>query len=314
MNKGKLKVYLPSITASIVLLIVGQVLSKGFASANNIGSILTVASVLAIASIAQTLVILTGNEGIDLSVGAVMSMGALFGPLLAGGASSHLPIAFLMLAVIGGLIGLINGIGVQFVKIPPLVMTLIMVSVVNGFSLAYTKGQPAIQMPPVLLEVGAKIFGPIRWLLIIAVIILIIMEVILRKSRYGRSLYLVGNNRRAAEIGGIGVNKIVILSYVLAGIIGIWSGCILVGYAGSAQLEMAKDYTLLSIAAVVIGGTKLTGGEGTLLGGVLGAIVLTILTSVLVAVGMPDGVRELIQGLTLLVILMVYSRAPKLRQ
>jgi ribose transport system permease protein len=307
-------VFAPSIIVSLFLLILGEILSPGFASINNIGNILAVASILAIATVGQTLVILSGGEGIDLSVGAVMSMGALLGASFIDGKVSHLPFAILILIVIGIVIGLINGIGIQRIGIPPLVMTLIMVSVINGITVAYTKGQPSGSIPNLLLDIGQPIVGPIRWLLVIAIITLVVWGLILNKTTFGRTLFIVGSNRRAAQLCGIRVNRTVILTYVFSGIIGILAGLVLLGYSGNAQLQMANEYTLLSIAAVVIGGTKLSGGEGTLIGAALGAIVLTLLTNVLVAIGMPAGVRQVVQGLTLLVILIAYSRAPKLRQ
>lgn len=309
-----LKLYMPAILAVICLIIIGRSVNSGFLSVGNVGNILTLTGILAIAVIAQTLVILSGGEGIDMSVGAVMSMGALFGPMLTGGESSKLVIATVIIMVMGALIGMINGIGIQAFKVPPLIMTLIMASVINGFALAYTSGQPVLSIPQALLNVSKPIIGPIAWLPILTLVILIIMELILGKSRYGHMLYLTGSNRRAARLCGINVNFVVVGTYMLVGLIGMVAGLVLVGYAGSAQMEMANDYTLLSIAAAVIGGTKLTGGEGTLVGGIFGSLVLVILTSVLVVLGVGAGVRECIQGVVLMVILVLYSRAPRLRQ
>lgn len=306
--------YLPSILASILLLILGQLLSPGFASLTNIGNILAVASILALATIGQTMVIVSGGGGIDLSVGAVMSMGALLGASFIAGDSSHLPFAILMLLIIGAIIGLINGAGIQWFRVPPLVMTLIMTSVVNGFTVAYTKGQPSGTIPDVLLAIGKPIVGPIRWLLVLAIIALIVFSLIMNKTTFGQRLFLVGSNQNAAALSGIRVGRTIVFSYMIAGMISTLAGLILLGYAGNAQLQMANDYTLLSIAAVVIGGTKLSGGKGSLVGAALGAIVLTMLTNVLTAIGLPAGVRQLIQGLTLLIILIGYSREPKLRQ
>jgi ribose transport system permease protein len=312
---NKLKVFLPSIIASVGLLILGQLLSPGFSDINNIGNIVTVASILAVATISQSLIIISGGEGIDMSLGAVMSMGALLGPMISKGDSNRFILMILALVAIGGTIGLINGFGSQIIKIPPLVMTLIMASVVNGLTLGYTKGQPSVTIPSALLAVGNKVVGPIRVLLIIAILLIIVMELVLRKTNFGRLLYLVGSNRNAAKLAGTNVNFVVIFSYVIGGIIAALAGMLLVGYAGSGQLQMAGDYTLLSIAAVVIGGTKLTGGKGTLVGGALGAVVLVLLTSILVAIGMPAGVRQLIQGIILIIILIIiYSKSPKLRQ
>lgn len=310
----KNNIYLPSILASLFLLILGQLLSPGFASFHNLGNILAVASVLALATIGQTMVIVSGGGGIDLSVGAVMSMGALLGASFIAGEASNLPFAIIMLLLIGALIGLMNGIGIQQFHVPPLVMTLIMTSVVNGFTVAYTKGQPSGTIPDLLLAIGKPIVGPIRWLLVIAIVALIIFSLVMNRTSFGQRLFLVGSNQNAASLSGIQVGRTIIFSYMIAGMISSIAGLILLGYAGNAQLQMANDYTLLSIAAVVIGGTKLTGGKGTLIGAALGAIVLTMLTNVLTAIGLPAGVRQLIQGLTLLIILIAYSRETKLRQ
>ncbi|WP_246026075.1 ABC transporter permease [Peribacillus cavernae] len=314
MIRNKLKPYIPSLSIIVLLLILGQILSPGFASLGNIGTIVSISTVLAIAAIAQTLIIISGNEGIDLSIGAVMSMGALLGAVLSKGMNTEIWYTVLILIGIGIIIGLINGIAIQFINIPPLVMTLGMTSVVNGFALAYTKGLPSGGAPEILVKLGIGHLGPIRWMLILGIVLIIALELVLRKTRYGKTLYLVGSNRMAAIISGISVNKTVLLTYVIASVAGTLGGLVLLGYVGSAQLEMGKDYALLSIAAVVIGGTSLTGGQGTYLGSALGSVVLVLLTSVLVAVGMPPGVRVLLQGLILLLILLIYSREPKLRQ
>lgn len=308
------KQYIPSILASIMLLVIGQVLSPGFASIGNILNIMAIASILAIAAIGQTLIVLSGKEGIDLSVGAVMSMGALLGAEFSKGADSGIWYAIFMLTLLGIIIGLINGVAIQILDIPPLVMTLGMASVVNGFALAVTKGMPVGGAPDFLIQLGSGRLGPIRWILIIGILLIIAIEFILRKTNYGRNLYLIGSNRNAAILAGLQVNKTVILTYVFAGVAGCLGGLILLGYVGTAQLEIAKDYTLLSVAAVVIGGTALTGGEGNYVGSALGAVVLILLTSALTAVGMPAGVREMIQGIILLIIVMIYSRTPRLRQ
>ncbi|SCP99472.1 ABC transporter permease [Anaerobium acetethylicum] len=308
--------YTPAIVGSILLLIFGRVLSKGFLSINNISSILMMTSILTMASIAQAAVIISGDSGLDMSIGAIMSMTALFGPMIvlqSEGAS----VAVMVIAVIvmGGMVGLINGIGVQFLKVVPLVMTLIMSSVVNGFSIFITKGQPAVSVNDALLGISKQLVGPVRILSAIVIILLVLLEVFfLRKSNYGRSLFLVGNNTNAANLCGINSKWVIIFAYVFAGAIAGLAGLMLVGYAGTAQMNMASSYTMLSVAAVVIGGTKLTGGKGTFIGGALGALVLILIATILQALNMVAGLRSLIQGVILIAILMVNSRAPKLRQ
>lgn len=308
--------YLPAIVGSIALMILGQVLSSGFLSMNNISSILMTTSILTMASIGQAAVIISGDSGLDMSIGATMSMTALFGPMVAVG-SGVVSFALMIPATIlmGAVVGLLNGIGVQVLKVVPLVMTLIMSSVVNGFSILVTKGQPSVTVSPQLQSISKTLVGPLRILPTVIIILLVLLEVFfLRKSRYGRSLFLAGNNRNAANLCGINSKLIIILAYVFAGATAGLAGLMLVGYAGTAQMNMASSYTMLSVAAVVIGGTKLTGGKGTFIGGALGALVLILITNILQAMNMAAGLRSLIQGIILVAILMVNSRAPKLRQ
>ena len=307
--------YLPAIIGTVALLILGQCLSKGFLSMNNISSILMTTSILTLASIGQAAVIISGDSGLDMSVGAIMSMTALFGPMInvgSGVASFILMIPAVML--MGAVVGAINGTGVQMLKVVPLVMTLIM-SNVDGFSIMVTKGQPSVMVGKELQGISKTLVGPLRILPTVVLIVLILLEVLfLRRSRYGRSLFLAGNNRNAANLCGINSKKIIILAYVFGGAMAGFAGLMLVGYAGTAQMNMASSYTMLSVAAVVIGGTKLTGGKGTFIGGALGALVLVLITNILQALNMAAGLRSLIQGIILIVILMMNSRAPKLRQ
>ena len=196
--------YLPAIIGTVALLILGQCLSKGFLSMNNISSILMTTSILTLASIGQAAVIISGDSGLDMSVGAIMSMTALFGPMInvgSGVASFILMIPAVML--MGAVVGAINGTGVQMLKVVPLVMTLIMSNVVDGFSIMVTKGQPSVMVGKELQGISKTLVGPLRILPTVVLIVLILLEVLfLRRSRYGRSLFLAGNNRNAANLCG----------------------------------------------------------------------------------------------------------------
>jgi ribose transport system permease protein len=127
-------------------------------------------------------------------------------------------------------------------------------------------------------------------------------------------MLIVGSNRVAARFSGISNNKTIFFAYILGSVLAGMAGLLLVGYGGSAILKMANDYSMLSIAAAVIGGVKLSGGEGTMVGGFLGAIIFTILRLLLIALGLPNGARIFVQGFILLIILGLYSRGAKLRQ
>ena len=211
--------YLPAIIGIIALLILGQTVTSGFLSINNISSILMTTAILTMASIGQAAVVISGDSGLDMSVGAVMSMTALFGPMiLVGSGSVSVLIMIPAVLFMGGCVGLLNGIGVQVIKIVPLVMTLIMSNVVNGFSIMITNGQPSVSVSKELQAISNVFVGPIRYLTAIVIVLLFILEIgFLRKSRYGRSLFLVGDNYNAAKLCGINSQKIVIGAYVFSG-------------------------------------------------------------------------------------------------
>lgn len=291
------------------LLILGRIISPGFLSFSNIGNVLALSTILVIAALGQMLVIVGGGEGIDLSLGAVVSLGAIFGGVFSLGSNSHIIPALALLVVIGGGIGLINGLGIRLISIPPLVMTLGMASVVDGLVLAYTQGQPGGGAPPILVSLGSGHLVPgVRWLAICGLAVVVIGSFILNRSRYGQQLKLAGSNAKAALLVGINVRTIVLTSYVIAGICSAIAGYMLLGFAGSSDLGIGSSYTLLSIAAVVIGGTQLSGGEGSFLGAALGSVALMILTNVLVALRLNNGAREFFEGLVLVVILVSYTQ------
>lgn len=307
------KAFYPSIIACISLLLIGEILSPGFMTMSNVGNILSQSSLLAIIAIGQTFVIISGGYGIDLSIGAAVSLGAMMGPILSEGKDERIIIALLVLAGVGLVIGMINGIGIQLLKIPALAMTLITGILIDGFTLMYTQGKPAM-VPKLILTVGKPAWGAIRPIWIIVMIVVFIAEMILRKTKYGNTIFLVGNNRKAAELCGLKVNKTIISAYTISAMISLLSGFLLVGYSGTGQLKMGANYTMLSVAAVVIGGTKISGGKGNLIGTCLGSIVLILLTSILIALNMQAGVRDLFQGIVLVIILVLQCRAPRLRQ
>ncbi|MDR2109688.1 MAG: ABC transporter permease [Spirochaetaceae bacterium] len=314
LNTRNLRVFLPSIIVVIVLLVLGQSLAAGFVSVKNMSSILMTASILIFAMIAQSIVMISGNNGIDLSVGAVMSMTALLGPTLPMGTPLTFALAILAVMGMGAVCGLLNGAGIQFFKIPPLIMTLIMSNVIYGFTMFSTKGQPSLNLGPLLLSVSKPVLPLLRVLTLIGIAAVIAAEIVLLKTRVGRTLMIAGDNPTAANLCGVKIGLVSVLAYASAGAISGFAGLMLVGYAGSAIIKMADGYTLLSIAAAIIGGTSIAGGRGSFVGGALGAMVLVILNSILQVLRMPEGARYIIQGTLLAVILLTNTRSAKLRQ
>ena len=303
------------LAASIILIVLGNSISPGFAKLSNIANILTMSAVLIIAAIAQSLVVITGKEGIDLSVGAVMSMGCLLMPTYSQGSNIRFIWVFLVLLAIAFGFGLVNGLATQYLQLPPLVMTMIMGIVVNGATFSIVNGQPSVTVPPILLGVNRSVIGPIRVLLIIALIFLLAFSLFLTKSRLGSSLFLIGCNREAAKLAGLSVRRNVVWAYIIASMLAMTAGMLLVGYVGTANIKMAEDYTMLSVASLAIGGTKMTGGRGSVTANALGAVVMIVLTNLLVAAGLSSGIRKICEGgILLFVLILLFLNSPKLRQ
>lgn len=298
------KPYLPAVIAVIILLFGGNILTSGFSSPGNIGNLASMASITAIAASAQLLVVVVGGESIDLSIGPVMSLSALLLPHLTQGQNARLLPVALFLLLMGAGIGFINGVGSQIVGIPPLIMTMIMGTVINGITFAWTKGLPLLIIPSGIGLMGKQIIGSFCGITVVLIVLVIVLEYILRKRRFGRSLYLIGANRNAATLAGIRIRRNVILAYLLAGAIAAIGGMAAIGYLGIGNIEMCENYTMLSVASLAIGGANMQGGRGTVIGSAIGAVVLQLLSSVLVAAGWNQGIRQLIQGAVLVLILM----------
>lgn len=307
--------WLPALVAAIFLLVLGGVLSPGYASWGNLNQILAAAAILMFASAGQTFVMISGDYGIDLSVGQVMSLTAVLAYATLEGQNANLAMGLLVVLLVGAAFGLLNGLGITLLGLPPLVMTLGTLIVAQGATFAYAQGgTPSGGVAPLLADLTSRNVAGIRWITFLAVAFVVAVELVLRRTRYGRMLYLIGSNRESARLAGIPINRYVTFTYVLSGMFGGFAGLMLLGYAGTANLNLGGDYLLLSIAAVVIGGTSLAGGTGSYLRTAVGSVTLMILTTFLLSVGISDAIRQVITGGLLLVLLLFNARSPKLRE
>jgi ribose transport system permease protein len=303
-----------AITLIIILLFLGNFISPGFASPNQIISLLIVASLLGIISAGQNLVILGGKEGIDLSVGGVVSIAAVVaGNVMDGSNAAILPAVVVTLSV-GALIGLINGIGVTFIKIPPLVMTLGMLGVLQGLLVVVRNGVPSGNAAPFLVHFATKpflnTFPGILWLWLIITLFLVFL---LKHTVYGLRIYAIGTNERAAKMTAVPVELIRVSLFILSGMFSALAGICILGYSGSSFANIGEQYILPSIIAVVFGGTSLAGGKGGYVGTALGAILLIILQSILITIRIDESGRQMIFGATLLLLMVFYGRGKMLR-
>lgn len=301
-------------TLIIILLFLGNFISPGFASPNQIISLLIVASLLGIISAGQNLVILGGREGIDLSVGGVVSIAAVVAGNVMDGSNAGILPSVVVTLFVGAFIGLINGIGVTFIKIPPLVMTLGMLGVLQGLLVVVRNGVPSGNAAPFLVHFATKpflnTFPGILWLWLIITLFLVFL---LKHTVYGLRIYAIGTNERAAKMTAVPVELIRVSLFVLSGMFAALAGICLLGYSGSSFANVGEQYILPSIIAVVFGGTSLAGGKGGYVGTALGAILLIILQSILITIRIDESGRQMIFGATLLLLMVFYGRGKNLR-
>jgi len=292
----------------IALFGIGQIVTPGFGTASSLVNILSLSSFLGIVTLGQMFVILSGNGGIDLSVATLMSFGAVLAAKIMMGLDQNMPLAIIVVALVGLGFGLLSGLGVTLLNIPPLIMTLAMASVITGVSLVYTNGLPDGSAAPALMVLGQQRTLGLPNIFWLWIVIIAGVSIFLKYSRWATKLYGVGSNALAAELSGTSKNKTLIVAYALSGMVSMLAGLLYLGYTGTAYLTLGKSYLMPSITSAVIGGVSLSGGEGNYGGAAMGAVVLTVLTALLTAMNISEAQREIIFGLVLVVLLLVYAR------
>ena len=307
----------PLVLAVIVifaLLIVGELVSPGFARGDQVMRLLVVSAILGIVAAGQNLVIIGGREGIDLSVGAMISLGAVIAGNVMDGQNGGILPGMLAAGAATVLIGTVNGLGVALLRIPPLVMTLGMMTVIQGALVVMTRGAPSGNAAPALTSfVTRPLFFGIPGILFLWALLALAMWFLLRRTSFGYALYAMGSNESAAILSGRRVNVLRVLLYGMSGLLAGLSGFCLLGYTVNSFISVGDQYVLPSIIAVVIGGTSLAGGSGNYLGTAAGAIALTLLQSVLTTLEIEVWGRQVIFGAVLLVLMLLYGRQGRLR-
>lgn len=295
--------------ATIGLYLVSGVMQPQFFSADHVVQLLVIASFLGILAMGQTLVILTG--GIDLSVAYMLNLGAVIMTQAAsenGGGT-----ALIIMLAAGLLVGALNGLGIAYLKISPIIMTLAMSSILKSVTYVYTNGNPKGAAPDWLRFLGTgSIFG-IRLALLVWLVLAVITVLLLTKTTFGRKVYALGTNANVSYMSGIQNRQMIILVYTLSGLFAVLAGMMSVGFYGLSFLGMGDTLLLPSIAAVVIGGTSIMGGRGGYGGTIAGAVIIYILMSILTVLDMRDAGKQIIYGLVILVVLFLYGRAKTAR-
>ena len=309
-----------AVLLAIILFTLSGLLPNGFGSdlaiaKNQAVNIIRLSVFLGVIAAGQTLVIISGSEGIDLSAGAVVTLSAIITYVMVNGNDGRVLPALIAAILVGAVIGLINGVGVSFLRISPLVMTLGMSGVVTGLILVVQHGNVSGAVSPLMTKIIARplLFG-IPGAIIIWVIFGVLMWLLMERTAFGKNLFAIGTNRVTARLSGVNVTGMVLATYALAGALSGFGGFLVVGNTGVVFINIGNPFLFPSIAAVAVGGTLLSGGKGTYVGTMAGALVLTLLTSLLTTMQMPDSVRRMVLGATLLILISIYGRQQALRQ
>ena len=298
---------IPLIGLLALLVVLSEVIRPGIVSLNWGGVMVRAAIPLAILGASQTITMLTA--GIDLSVGAVASMTGFAVATLVGG--EGLVVAILVSLTVAAIVGLISGIGVGVLRVHPLIMTLGMSFVVLGFANVWQLRmlQTGSGVPSQLRRLGGGLFFdtvPYSLLLFIPLAALIIFG--LNRTGYGRLLYAIGDNPVASRLSGVKSWQVLIVLYVISALLAGIAGFLLSGLTNVASVTLANTALLPSVAAAVIGGTSILGGRGGYEGTIVGALILTVIASILASLGYPEAVRQILYGSIIVVVAAAYTR------
>jgi len=299
-----------ALMAAAAILLTGAVLHPGFASWTSMRAILVVASFIGFVAAGQMLVVLIG--GIDLSVPWVINGAAIVVTTVSQGRDARaVPVVLLALAM-GATVGLVNGMGVAWLAVPAVVMTLGMNGVLQGLSLGLSKGLTcgscsSYAPEPLRRLVVGRVAG-IPTELFVWLGVGLLLTAVLTLTTFGRRVYAVGNNPRAAYLSGVGVRAVTVALYALSGVFAALAGIALVAFGGQASLGLGDPYLFESIAAVVVGGVSILGGRGNYAGVAAGSVTLVALVTLLQAEQVPEYGRSIIYGLVILAILFTYGR------
>lgn len=297
---------IPLIILLVILVVILQILRPGIVNERWIANTVKFAIPLAILAGCQTMTMLTG--GIDLSVGTVATMSAF---IMATQIVNQDPaVAFFLAMLPAVLIGLVNGIGVGVFRVHPLIMTLGTSLIGTGFLQVYQRTVIAsgAKIPDFLNWLGTGLtYGfPNALLLFVPVAVLIVFT--LNRTGFGRLLYAVGDNERAARLSGVRYWQVITALYVISSLLAGITGLLYIGLIKAPSLSLAEPLVLPSVAAAVIGGTSIFGGRGGYTGTIIGALILTVLTTLLTILQMPEGGRRILFGFIVLFVTAAYLR------
>lgn len=298
----------PAITvfAAIALLVLGmKAFNPAFGSLDQLAAMLVTAIFLVVASFGQGLVILLG--GIDLSMGVIISIGGMMITGLTSGSDHALFYALPLTILACAAMGFINGAGVALAKLPPFIMTLSSSIAFFGVALGFSAGSSQQSVAPAMQKFMTSGIAGVPYPILFMILFALAAMLFQNRSSDGRKLYAIGSSPMAARVVGLPVAALTIATYTISGLCTGITGILLAGYSSSATLDMGNALLMPSIAAVVIGGARVTGGSGIYLGTFAGALFLSTLSTVITALSLSQGLRDIVQGGIILIALLLQS-------
>jgi len=291
--------------ALVVLIVISALLSPQFLASRNISNMLLQAAPLGIVVIGQVFVILV--RGLDLSVASVMATAAVVATSFNGKDSDALAV-FAVAMGIGLATGLANGLLITKRNVSPFLATLATMIVLQGMRFAYTQGAPSGNVPPFYRVLGSQTFYGVPYNLMILVALAAVFSILLNWTTFGRRICITGGNPVAARLVGINADRVTIACYVISGGLAALAGLILSGFVGIVDNWVGRGFELDSIVAAVMGGVALSGGSGSIVGGLVGAAILVVVFNAVLMIGFPIQFQIIIKGLVIVIAAAFYVR------
>ena len=296
-----------AIVAFLLIVLAGSLLAPTFLTGRNVTNVLRQSAMLGVVSVGMTFVILTA--GIDLSVGMVLSLTSVVAALLfADGGGAPLPVVLFATLALGAAIGAFNALMIVWRDTAPFIVTLAMMAIAGGAALTVSGGRPIGGIAGAYAWIGAGFIGPIPVPVLIMAAVFAIGALVLRYTPYGREVYAVGGNEEAARLSGISIQRVKIITYSLSGLLAALGGIIFSARVTVGDPWAGRGLELDAIAAVVIGGTSLFGGIGTMWGSLLGTLIITMINNLLNLLNVSPYMQGLAKGLIILVAITLYKK------
>lgn len=292
---------LTTLIALVGLMIVITIINPSFLTTNNLLNLLLQVTANGFIAFGMTFVILTG--GIDLSVGSSLALSSALAAGLIGG-GLPVPVAIVLAICLGGLFGMLNGLLIAYGKLAPFIVTLATMTIFRGATLVYTNGNPVTKglSDSFLFQfLGQGYIVGIPFPVILMFLVFVILAILLHKTAFGKAVYALGGNEKAAYISGIKLNKVKIIIYTISGMMASLSGLIITSRLSSAQPTAGASYEMDAIAAVVLGGTSLLGGKGRIWGTLIGALIIGVLNNGLNIIGVSAFWQQVVKGIVILI-------------